>query len=253
MAVVIFFVIHWYTSLFFQTFFQHRYAAHRQFTMSKTWEKIFFVLAYLFQGSSYLSPRAYGILHRLHHAHADTPEDPHSPMYQHNIFAMMWRTRNIYSAVYQEKYPVPDSFKKNLPRWDSFDAFAESMFSRIGWSVIYFGIYYLLGAQWWMYLTLYPITIIMGPFHGAIINWFAHKFGTQPHEISDTSRNMYPIDLIMMGEGYHNNHHKFPHRSNFGMKWYELDPSYMMIRLFSSLGIIKMVKTAQPASAAKAA
>ena len=55
-VILIFFVAHWYLSLFFQTFFLHRYAAHKAFTMSKRTEKVFYVLTWIFQGSNYLSP-----------------------------------------------------------------------------------------------------------------------------------------------------------------------------------------------------
>ena len=68
LAIIIFFIAHWYLSLFAQSFFHHRYAAHRAFTMSPFWEKFFFVYSYVTQGSSYMSPRVYGILHRIHHA-----------------------------------------------------------------------------------------------------------------------------------------------------------------------------------------
>ncbi|MCZ6521882.1 MAG: acyl-CoA desaturase, partial [Bacteroidetes bacterium] len=74
-AILILFVAHWYLSLFFQTFFLHRYAAHGAFTMSKGMEKVVFVLTWIFQGSNYLSAYGYGILHRMHHAFADTPQD----------------------------------------------------------------------------------------------------------------------------------------------------------------------------------
>jgi stearoyl-CoA desaturase (delta-9 desaturase) len=42
--------------------FLHRYSAHKMFIMSKPWERFFYLLTYLSQGSSYLSPRAYAIL-----------------------------------------------------------------------------------------------------------------------------------------------------------------------------------------------
>ena len=93
---------HWYLSLFTQSFFNHRYAAHRMFTMSKGVEKFFYVISWVFQGSSYLSPRAYGIMHRMHHAYADTELDPHSPKYDANLFAMMWRTRNTYLHIFEK-------------------------------------------------------------------------------------------------------------------------------------------------------
>jgi stearoyl-CoA desaturase (delta-9 desaturase) len=74
---------------------------------------IFFV----FQGSSYLSPRAYAIMHRMHHAYADTELDPHSPKYDANLFAMMWRTRNTYLRLFQRVTPVDPIFTKELPDW----------------------------------------------------------------------------------------------------------------------------------------
>ena len=79
MAVIILVVVLWYSGLFFQTFFLHRYAAHQVFTMSKFTEKVCFFLTWVFQGSNYLSAYGYGVMHRLHHAYADTEKDPHSP------------------------------------------------------------------------------------------------------------------------------------------------------------------------------
>ena len=58
MAILIFFVAHYYLSLFTQTFYLHRYAAHKMFTMNKFWERFFFAFPYICQGSSFLSPRA---------------------------------------------------------------------------------------------------------------------------------------------------------------------------------------------------
>ena len=85
MAVILtFFVGHWLSSVFCQTFFLHRYGAHRQFTMSKGWERFFHLLTYVSQGSSFLHPRAYAILHRMHHAYSDTEKDPHSPHFYSN-------------------------------------------------------------------------------------------------------------------------------------------------------------------------
>ena len=133
MAILIFFIIHWYFSLFFQTFFDHRYAAHRMFTMSKGWEKVFYVLAFIFQGSSYLSPYAYGVMHRMHHAFADTEKDPHSPQYDDNLFKMMWRSRLVFNDIYYHRATIEPRFLKDLPEWISFDRFASSRPVRIAW------------------------------------------------------------------------------------------------------------------------
>src|ERR1700744_4092349 len=121
MAIILFFTALWYLSLFSQTFFQHRYAAHGAFTMSKGWERFFFILAYITQGSSYMSPKAYAIMHRLHHAYTDTEKDPHSPSFSKNIFSMMWRTRSFYQDILHGRMKIEDRFNKNGPDWPIFD------------------------------------------------------------------------------------------------------------------------------------
>jgi stearoyl-CoA desaturase (delta-9 desaturase) len=217
------------------------------FTMSPLAEKVFIFLSWLTQGSSYLSPYAYGILHRLHHAYADTEKDPHSPKYDKNIWAMMWRTKLIYVDILHNRYPVEDKFKKDLPYWPTFEKFADSWPTRLAWGIFYTLFYlfahFYLGASWWWFLLL-PIQYIMGPFHGAVINWFAHLWGTAPNKVNDTSKNLLPVDFLMLGESYHNNHHGHPGRPNFGIRWYEFDPVYPFIKLFNWMGIIHL-KTAK--------
>jgi len=254
-VILAFFVAHWYLSLFFQTFFLHRYAAHKAFTMSKTTEKVFFVLTWIFQGSNYLSPYGYGVMHRLHHAYADTPDDPHSPTYDETIFKMMWKTKTIYSGITNGEFEVEEKFKKGVPRWDSFDKFARSWVSRLMWGTIYTLVYIQFATVWWLWLFL-PMQYLLSPIHGAIINWFAHKYGYVNFKVSDTSKNFLPFDFLMMGESYHNNHHKHGSRANFGgFRWHEIDPTYLVIRLLDKVGVIKLTsqKEVKIASARKAA
>ncbi len=244
-VILIFFIAHWYLSLFFQTFFLHRYAAHGAFTMSKTWERIFFVLTWFFQGSNYLSAYGYGIMHRMHHAFADTPEDPHSPKYDESLFKMMWKTKTIYSAITNKKMIVDKRFTENVPEWTAFDKFARSWVSRILWGGVYVTVYATFATHWWLWLLL-PIQFLLSPIHGAIINWFAHKYGYRNFEVGDTSKNFLPLDFLMMGESYHNNHHKYGNRANFGgIRWHEIDPTYLIIRLFNRMGIIQLAKEKQ--------
>ena len=241
MPILIFFIAHWYLSLFTQTFFHHRYAAHQMFTMNKFQEKMFYVLSAVFQGSSYLSPKAYGIMHRLHHAYADTEKDPHSPTYSKNIFDMMWKTRLIYTGILNDKYEVEEKFKKNVPHWAFIEKIADSWYTRIFFGLCYIAFYVKFATVWWMFLLL-PIHFLMGPIHGAIINWFSHKVGYTNFKVGDTSKNLLPVDFLMLGEGYHNNHHKYGGRANFGVKWHEFDPIYPIIRIFNFAGIIKLKK-----------
>jgi stearoyl-CoA desaturase (delta-9 desaturase) len=241
MIIVIFFITIWYTSLFSQTFFMHRYASHGAFTMNRFWEKFFFVFSYISMGSSYLSPRTYGILHRQHHAYTDTEKDPHSPGHFKNIFAMMDHTAKIYTDIDKRKVVSEERFEKNLPYWKWLDKWGNSRLSRILWIGIYVTFFILFADNWLLYLLL-PLVILMSPVHGAIINWFAHKYGYRNFKMNNTSRNLFPFDFFMLGERFHNNHHKFASSINFGVKWYEIDPVYYIILLFNKLGIVKIRK-----------
>jgi stearoyl-CoA desaturase (Delta-9 desaturase) len=206
--------------------------------MSRLWEKVFFVFSYITQGSSYMSPKAYGIMHRMHHAYTDTDQDPHSPSYDKNLFAMMWRSRNIYHNIQKGRYPVEARFTKNMPEWNWLDTWGNSTLSRLLWIGVYTYLYIVFAPSLW-FLLLIPVHIVMGPVHGVIINWFAHKYGHVNYPADNTSRNLFKIDLLMLGEAYHNNHHIFPSRSNFASKKGELDLCYPVIFLMGKLKIIR--------------
>ncbi|MBO9615052.1 MAG: acyl-CoA desaturase [Dyadobacter sp.] len=243
--VLIVFVVHWYLSLFCQTFFLHRYSAHKMFIMSKPWERFFYLLTYLSQGSSYLSPRAYAILHRMHHAFSDTDKDPHSPHHTKNVFTMMWETKNIYNAVLNRKRAVENRFERNYPEWKFVEKLGDSWISRAGWGVLYIVFYvlaYIYLDMHWAFFFLLPIHFLMGPIHGAIVNWSGHKYGYQNFDNDDKSKNSLIFDFLMMGELFQNNHHKRPNSINFGSKWFEVDPTYPVIKLLNKLKIIEIRK-----------
>jgi stearoyl-CoA desaturase (Delta-9 desaturase) len=245
MVIPIFFLAHWYGSLLAQTIFLHRYAAHRMYSLNKFWERIFFLTTYLFQGSSFLNPRAYAILHRLHHAHSDTPEDPHSPVIHPNVMTMMLHTKNKYLDILDNKMQVTKEHLSNIPRWHWLEGFAEKPWSRLGWAAAYITFYVFFAESWYWYLLL-PIHFLMGPIHGAIVNWAGHKIGYRNFDSKDNSRNTLAFDFVTLGELFQNNHHKFPGRSNFAKRWWEIDPGYWIMRGMHAVGIIKMKKLPRP-------
>ena len=215
------------------------------FIMSKPWERFFYLLTYLSQGSSYLSPRAYAILHRMHHAFSDTDRDPHSPHHTKNVFTMMWETKNIYNAVLNRKRAIENRFERNYPEWRLIEKLGDSWISRAGWAVLYIVFYvlaYIYLDMHWAFFFLLPIHFLMGPIHGAIVNWSGHKYGYQNFDNDDKSKNSLIFDFLMMGELFQNNHHKRPNSINFGSKWFEIDPTYPVIKLLSSLKIIEIRK-----------
>ena len=90
-----------------------------------------------------------------------------------------------------------------------------------------------------MFLLL-PYHFVMGPTHGAIVNWCGHRYGYRNYDSSDVSRNMLFVDFVTMGELFQNNHHKFAMSPNFANRWFEIDPTYQIMRVLQAVRIIDM-------------
>ena len=241
MAILYFFLFHWFASLFCQTFFLHRYASHKMFSMNSFWEKTFYFFTFLFQGSSFLNPRAYAIMHRMHHAYSDTDKDPHSPHFIKDVWGLTMKTKDIYLQYAKYKTEPDPEFMDRYPTWPWLDKVSDTWLVRISFGVLYFLFYWHFATHLWMYLLL-PIHFFMGPVHGAIVNWCGHKYGYANYNNDDHSKNTFPMDLLMMGELFQNNHHKSPNNANFAKKWFELDPGYIFVRILNGLHIIKLRK-----------
>lgn len=239
MVVVVFFIAHWFASLFFQTVFLHRYASHGMFSMSRGWERVFYVLTYLAQGSSFLDPRAYAIMHRRHHDHSDTDLDPHSPRQSGNVMAMMMRTYREYSSIKKHR-PQDDSGLPEPPQWPWFDRVFANTTMRIVFMAAYVAFYAHFATAAWQFLLL-PGHFLMGPIHGAIVNWCGHRYGYRNYrDLGDDSRNTLPVDFLALGELFQNNHHRAPGRVNFAHRPFEFDPAYPLLRALNGLGVIRM-------------
>ena len=247
MIIAIFFILHWYLSLFGQTFYLHRYAAHKMFTMNKFWEKFFYIFAWVAQGSSYLNARAYAILHRMHHAYSDTEQDPHTPHFFKEVFSMMVHTGKIYNGLLKGTIKPDDQFENNYPVYPKIDKIADNWLVRIAFGLSYVAFYVAFATHWWMYLLL-PVHFLMGPVHGAIVNWAGHKYGYRNFNEPDKSRNTLFIDFLLLGELFQNNHHHDGMRPNFAAVWWEIDPVYPVILLLDKLHIVKLVKPPLPSA-----
>jgi len=238
-AVLTFLALHWYSSAFAQSFFLHRYVSHRRFRMNKFWERAFYLFTFLSQGSSFLHPKSYALLHLDHHTHSDTDEDPHSPHFFEDVMRMMLNTRKVYMEYRRGERTGPSSFVDNMPTWDAVDRIGNSVWTRLGFAVLYVSFYVTYAPSFWWYLLI-PLHIGMGPIHGAFVNWCGHKYGYQNFENGDHSKNTFWLDLFFMGECFQNNHHKYPKRANFAVRWFEFDMVYPLIKLFESAKIITL-------------
>lgn len=104
-------------------------------------------------------------------------------------------------------------------------------------------------GAWYLYLLL-PAHWLMGPIHGAMVNWGGHKYGyVNFTKTKDESKNTLPIDFLIGGELYQNNHHAFGTNPNFAKRWFELDTTYQIMRVLNLVHVIRFKKIAEPKAA----
>ena len=215
--ILVFFVSHWCLSIFCQTFFLHRYGSHRMFTMSKGWERFFHLLTAFSQGSSFLQPRGYAILHREHHAYSDTP--------QRSAFAARLpgaRQDDVADQAPLRRAQCRDHQGRTAIRRRATRSGRSSTASSTSGPRASSSAPLTRSSTWCTRLTgpiylLLPIHYIMGPIHGAIVNYCGHMFGYRnfdtPH--GDKSKNTLIFDFVTAGELFQNNHHARPQNPNF--------------------------------------
>jgi len=211
------------------------------YTMSKNWERTFYVLTWITQGSSFLVPRAYGVMHRMHHTYSDTEKDPHSPHFFKDIYQMMRSTILIFRSFLTGKNtPEPQFLEGYLPIWDRLDKFGHHILTRLGFMMLYTSVYVMFAPSSWWYLLL-PIHFLMGPIQGAIVNWCGHKYGYSNFNNGDCSKNSTPWGVFLMGELFQNNHHFDKADANFARKWFEFDLTFQVMRVLNAAKIIAII------------
>jgi stearoyl-CoA desaturase (delta-9 desaturase) len=152
---------------------------------------------------------------------------------------MMWQTKGRYDAFCKGGLAPELRFQGDTPEWPALDAIADRWVTRLAFGSLYI-LVYIVFAPSWVYFLLLPIHFLMGPIHGAIVNWCGHKYGYRNFDTNDDSRNTLPFDFLTLGELFQNNHHKRGMSPNFAARWFEIDPTYSAIRIFAALGIIQI-------------
>ncbi len=173
-------------------------------------------------------------VHVYHHAHSDTPKDPHSPA-QKGLARVFFLGVLDYSRAKSD--PEVIKIRNRIPA-TSFERFiAGHLFSAP--IAMGLGLMFLLGPTYGTLMTL-MIFLISPVFAVGGVNALAHAIGYQNYDSKDESRNLgflFPLNWVICGELDHNNHHKFPKSPTFGHRWFEFDIGWVYIRLFRVLGL----------------
>ena len=78
------------------------------------------------------------------------------------------------------------------------------------------------------------------------INSLAHVFGKRRYNTDDTSRNSLLLALLTLGEGWHNNHHRFMSAARQGFFWWEIDITFYLLKVLSWLRLIWDLRPVPP-------
>jgi stearoyl-CoA desaturase (delta-9 desaturase) len=98
------------------------------------------------------------------------------------------------------------------------------------------------GLGWGGVVTSYCLTVAVAFQITFAVNSVGHLWGSRRFDTGEASRNNWVLGTLALGEGWHNNHHRAPSSARHGFAWYELDLSYLSIRLLARLGLVWDVK-----------
>jgi stearoyl-CoA desaturase (delta-9 desaturase) len=237
-AVALYFV-----RMFAVTGIYHRYFSHKTYTTSRFGQ---FLLALWGATAVQRGPLWWAYHHRHHHQHSDEPEDAHSPHVHGFIWSHIgWITsRRNFPTDYTKvrdlaKYPelvllnrfdivIPVLFAFTLLGVGHFLAHAAPSLHTNGMQLVVWGFFISTTAL----------------FHGtSTINSLAHLMGRRRFNTSDDSRNSFILSIITLGEGWHNNHHRYMSATRQGFYWWEIDLTYYGLKTLSFTGLIWGLKS----------
>lgn len=224
--------LHWLTAGVGITLGWHRLLTHRSFQTPK-WLEYFLVFCgtLAMQGG----PIWWVGLHRHHHLYSDQHVDHHDSTKGFWWSHLEWMFREV---------PV----EREIPRFtkdiadDRFYQFLDQFFVPI--QAVFAVLIYLAGG-WSLVVWAVFVRLVLVYHSTWLVNSATHKFGYRTYESGDRSTNCWWVALLSYGEGWHNNHHTFQYSARHGLKWWEIDATWMMICVLQWLGLAHHVKLAE--------
>ncbi len=196
------------------------------------------------------SPARWVAIHRYHHQYSDEQEDPHSPLVSFFWAHFEWViTRNReFSAM-----GLYDRYARDLLRQRFYFALERNL-TWVWVYVLHTALFFLAGlaagycwsADWGQAAVFGLSVLVWGVFVRTVLVWhitwsvnsLTHVWGYRTYETHENSRNNWLVGLVSNGEGWHNNHHAFPRSAAHGLRWWELDVTYLTIRVLKRLGLV---------------
>lgn len=186
----------------------HRFYSHKNFEFKNEFLRKAFTLIALLSGRG--SPLGWVYIHRLHHRSADTDDDPHGPKtIGFKIFGFKPKGADEKMQVFLVKEMMT---KEHL--------FMHNYY--LGFIIAYALILGLVNFEW-LYFS-YALPLLMVQFSQNCFNYFAHKYGYRNHDTRDDSTNNAWLWPLIMGDAWHNNHHKNLAKFSTKENWWEFDP-----------------------------
>lgn len=197
--------------------------------------------------------------HRRHHAYSDRPGDPHSPHVDaaggaRGILRGLWYAH--VGWLFAPDATVQRAWAPDLLREPAIVRVSRAFPWLLAAS---FALPAVLGGL----LTWSWSGAVSGLIWGGLvrvfllhhvtwsINSICHVIGTRPFASHDEARNNPVMAVLGLGEGWHNGHHAFPASARHGLRWWELDVSWLVIRVLAALGLARELKTPSPTQLAR--
>ena len=223
-AAVICCIVLFFVRMFAVTGGYHRYFSHRTYKTSRVFQ---FVLAFVAQTTAQKGALWWAAHHRQHHRFSDQVGDLHSPVIDGFWYSHLGWLFNGTSATDYSKIPDFAAYPelRFLNRYFLLPpiALGVATFLLLGWSGLFVGFFLSTVLTWHATFT---------------INSLSHVFGKRRFATTDDSRNNWMLALLTLGEGWHNNHHRFPASTRQGFYWWEVDITFYILKVLSWLGLV---------------
>ncbi len=213
----------------------HRLHTHRGFKTFKPFEYFLAICGTLtLEGG----PIFWVAIHRLHHQYSDQSEDPHTPRvsgFWAHLGWILFGQAHHNDTARMARY-APDLAKEPFYRW--LTTYHWVPLTVLGFTLLAIGGWGLV--NWAIFLR-----VVLGLHSTWLVNSATHLWGRRRFATKDDSRNSWWVALLTFGEGWHNNHHAHPTSARHGLAWYELDVTWIQLRLLQALGLVWDVRVAK--------